>query len=168
MIPRSWRWLVVLSLVLGCGLLQLVRGPVPIERKVPVPFAEPGRVSLVSLRGAWLRAAQVATDDYFSGLSTPSKPSSLEECLLRRDSYDVEVWAQEEPRDGGEIDEDAGATDGGAFDAGNRFDAPIPRILFVSISLHWDACDLGESPVLDIGGQYAIDTTTWRIVGWRQ
>ncbi|HEY8206465.1 MAG TPA: hypothetical protein VIG99_03220 [Myxococcaceae bacterium] len=148
-------------LAFGCGWLPFLRYAQPIERKVTVPFGEPGRVSLVTLRGDWLRAAQIASDDFFRDWEIPPNATPLEVCVSRRESYDVEVWAQTDPADGGEPDEDAGTPD-----SGNPFGTTVPRILFVSIALN-DTCDLGESPPTDMSGQYAIDTTTWQIVGWR-
>jgi len=118
-------------------------------------------MDLISMRGAWLRAAEMVSAAYFGNLEPLSDPSPLEACLRRRESYDVEVWAQQDVA-GGQRDEDAGQSD-----AGKAFDAPVPRVLFVSIFLHWDACDLGESPPTDIGGEYAVDTSTWQVVGWR-
>jgi hypothetical protein len=157
----SGRWLVIAALGLGCGWLPFLRQRPPIDRTVTVPFGEPGRVSLVTLRGDWLKAAQIASDNYFSYVELSPNPTPLEVCVSRRESYNVEVWAQKDPADGGENDEDAGAPD-----SGSPFDAAVPRILFVSISLN-DVCDLGESPPTDMGSQYAIDTKTWQIVGWR-
>jgi hypothetical protein len=162
---RSNRWLLVAAtLVVGCSWLRFVEPPLPIERKISVPFGEPGRVDLVTLKGAWLRAAEIASTSYFAGLTAPPEPSPLETCLLRRESYDVEVWEQRAVADGGEAVTDA---DAGTPDAGPASDGLVPPVLFVTISLHPGACDLGESPPSDTGGSYAIDTATWRIVGWR-
>ena len=159
----GWRqWALITTLGLGCGWLRFVPERPRVERKVAVPFGEPGRVDLISLRGAWLRAAELASASYFGGLVTPPDPTPLESCLLSRENYDLEVWEQQEPADGGEADAAAGRPD-----AGSIFDAAVPRLLFVTIILHWDACDLGESPPTDLGGNYAIDTTTSQIVGWR-
>jgi len=163
MTPGTGKWVLVTALALGCGLLKLAPDTPLVARTVEVPFASPRRVDLVSLRGAWLQAAELASAAYFGGLKTPPDPTPLESCLLRRESYNVEVWELQESTDGGEADADAGFPD-----AGLLFEQPIPRLLFVTISLHWDACDLGESPPTDLGGNYAIDTTTWQIVGWRQ
>jgi len=89
--------------------------------------------------------------------------------VARRESYDFVVWEDrpgDPTRDGGaEMPAaDAGSPDGGESATSN---AALPRILFVSIDLRPGACDLGESPPLDTGGQYAIDTRSWKIVGWR-
>jgi hypothetical protein len=153
--------LVIAALGLGCGWLPFLRRP-PRDRTVTVPFGEPGRVSLVTLRGEWLRAAQIASDDFFGYMELPPNATPLEVCVSRRENYDVEVWAQRELADGGEQNEDAGTPD-----SGDSFGTTVPRILFVSITLN-DNCDLGDSIVTDMGSQYAIDTTTWKIVGWRQ
>jgi len=160
--PTSRNWALVVTLALGCSWLQFAQPPPKVERLIPIPFGEPGRMDLISMRGAWLRAAEMVSAAYFGNLEPLSDPSPLEACLRRRESYDVEVWAQQDVADGGQRDEDAGQSD-----AGKAFDAPVPRVLFVSIFLHWDACDLGESPPTDIGGEYAVDTSTWQVVGWR-
>src|SRR3954452_2451739 len=120
----SRRWLAIAALGLGCGWLPFLRQTPRIERTVTVPFGEPGRVELVTLRGAWLRAAEIASDDFFRDWETPPNPTPLEACVSRRESYNVNVWMQKELTGGGDNDEDAGTPD-----SGRPIDAVVPRIL---------------------------------------
>ena len=83
-----------------------------------------------------------------------------------RSNYDVTVWSNDPPDvDGGsqELDASVDLTDGGDI---SRLPGSGGGLLFVTISLRPDACDLGASPPLDLGATYAIDIQGWRIMGW--
>ena len=127
--------------------------------------------------GRTLRATALAMDDFLPERAPPLPEDAdpLSRCLARRESYDVLVWRADEGMepavDGGSIDSDAGADiDGGASDPS----APRPaedagqrgseEIIFVTIFLRGQACPEGDSPVVDAGGTYAIDTANWRIL----
>jgi hypothetical protein len=54
-------------------------------------------------------------------------------------------------------DSDAGSPDGGADQAKDQ------ALVFVSVFLRPNACDMGESPRVDADATYAIDVVRWRI-----
>jgi len=133
------RALLTLSLFLpACALFQRPPRPVhatPAETAgVEFPLALPleGR-QLVG--GLMLRAIQLAMDDYLPwDRKLPAGATPLQECLSRRESYDVAAAPGPE------------------------------GVIFVSIIPNADMCDIGGPPILDVGANYAIDTRGWRIL----
>ncbi|WP_241758744.1 hypothetical protein [Pyxidicoccus parkwayensis] len=91
------------------------------------------------IEGVMLRAIQLAMDDYLPwDRKLPGDATSLQQCLARRESYDVAA---------------APGSDG---------------IMYVSIIPNAEACDVGGPPILDVGANYAIDTRSWRILKVQQ
>jgi hypothetical protein len=86
-----------------------------------------------------LRAIQLAMDDYLPwDRKLPGGATPLQECLFRRESYDVAA---------------APGSEG---------------VMYVSIIPNEEACDIGGPPILDVGASYAIDTRGWRILRVQQ
>jgi len=179
-----------LSLAASCALLTHAyrppHAPESEAAKVKFPWGEPEE--RVRLTGVWLRAVTLALDDFL-----PEEESErardlgpLAACTARRDSYDVQAFAWSpraagdagEPPDGGgggEPSFDGGS--GSALDSGSAGPGHAawaqpsmpraPAIIYVSITLIPDACDFGDSPPVDAGATYAIDTVSWRILAIR-
>ena len=157
-----WRgiFIALLASSFACGLVDWARRPddrASRRREVPIPFPPQNRVDLVTVRADWMRAAELASADFFTNAPLPADAGEPEKCLSARESYEIVVWTDHPRLDGGQ--EDAGVLP--APGPGRAMD-----LLFVTIGLRPDVCDLGESPPLDIGATYAVDTRTWRIVGW--
>ena len=157
----------------GCGLLHVAtrppRAPEAEARQVRFPAAIPAERTVID--GRALRAAVLALDDFLPEPTAPLPDDAdpLSRCLARRDSYDVLVWSG-----GGTSlpDVGAGVIDAGVADAPARVEPndagtgnlPGTDVLYVTIFLRAGACPEGDSPVLDAGGTYAIDTANWRIL----
>ncbi|MDC0714436.1 hypothetical protein POL68_38630 [Stigmatella sp. ncwal1] len=122
----------------ACFLLQGPPRPAHASREeaaqvqFPVGFAEEGRQTI---RGNMLRAAQLAMDDFLPWDRKPHKEATpLEQCLYRREAYDVTAAPGPE------------------------------GIMFVSIFPNAHECDIGSAPIIDLGATYAIDIRAWRIL----
>lgn len=182
----AWRLLLVAtaSLAASCALFsnryRLPHAPRAEVEKLKFPWSEPRE--RVTLTGVWLRAVTLALDDYLPEEESEraKNKDSWTACVSRRDSYDVEafVWSPRSvsdagnggEHDAGEADPDGGLSSGS--DAGS--DAWVqpgmpkaPPIIYVQITLIPDACDFGESPPVDFGAVYVIDTVNWRILAAR-
>lgn len=183
---RSFRALCVvmaISLAASCTFLTHAfryrppRAPQSEAVKVKFPWGEPRE--RMELTGAWLRAATMALDDFLPAQGAEHPPESeLDECLSRRDSFGISVfaWSPKAATDAGTLDQ--AGTDGGSVDsqaaaaeddAGEHSEltrpdmSKTPPVIYVSIYLVGD-CTLMGSPVLDAGAVYAIDTVNWRIL----
>lgn len=87
------------------------------------------------LSGTLLAAIQLAMEDFLPwDLKTPKDAPPREQCLDKRDSYDVVAVP------GGE------------------------ELVYVEILLRPGACEMDGEVLLDAGGLYAIDTRNWRIL----
>jgi len=130
------------------------------EQLVPIPFPFPPAHRRVEVNGVWLRAINLAMDDFLPPGKEAKTPADA--CLFVRENYDVVVV---EPDDGPAAEGlDAGT---GESDAGDPpSPAPLKHLLYVIVLLRADACQQGDSPLMDAGATYAIDTEQWRIVGW--
>jgi len=160
------RLLAVLLLVVSGGCTVLLRAferrPAR-EQLVRIPFPLPSAHSKVEVSGPWLRAINLAMDDFLPPGKEAKTPADA--CLFKRESYDVVVVEPEkapppaeEMDGGGDIQE----PDGGQPAAPDRSE----HLLYVILLLRADACEQGDSPLMDAGATYAIDTEQWRIVGW--
>jgi len=93
-------------------------------------------------------------------------------CLARRDSYDVDAfaWTPHGESDAGEEEADHDGGSSAGADAGydsSTAQPGMPRnppVIYVAINLIVEACDFGESPPVDVGALYAIDTVNWRVL----
>lgn len=174
----------VVSLAASCALFSSryrpQHAPKAEAEKIKFPWGEPKE--RVTLTGVWLRAVTLALDDYLpeERSERAKNESSWAACVSRRDSYDVEafVWSphsESDAGDGEEVDGGWAEQDGGlssGSDAGS--DAWVqpgmpkaPPIIYVQITLIPDACDFGDSPPVDLGAVYAIDTVNWRVLAAR-
>jgi hypothetical protein len=187
---RSFRPLLplaALSLAAGCALLthayRAPRAPRSEAEKVEFPWGEPKE--RVTLTGVWLRAVTLAMDDFLpeERAERAKTEGALAACTARRDSYDVQafVWSPPEAADAGDgadggvsnLDGGPGSEPGpGPADSGtDAWTQPgmpkAPPVIYVSISLIPDACDFGDSPPVDAGATYVIDTVSWRILAVR-
>jgi hypothetical protein len=122
----------------ACALFQRPPRPAhatPAEAagvEFPLAFPLDGRQLI---QGTALRAVQLAMDDYLPwDRKLPGGATPLQECLFRRESYDVAVAPGPE------------------------------GVMFVSIIPNAEQCDIGGLPILDVGADYAIDTRGWRIL----
>ena len=172
---RSFRPILLVTTLLlaaSCALLTRThrppRAPKSEAAKVKFPRGEPRE--RVELAGVWLRAVTMALDDYLPEEDAERGRGEGEEaaCLSRRESWNVHafVWSPRGPSDAG------GGEDGGEPDfAGGSSSEPgmpkAPPVVYVVISLLPDACDFGDSPSVDLGAIYAIDTVNWRILASR-
>ena len=179
-----------LSLAAGCALLDRTYRPPHAPKaeaaKVKFPWGSPREVVILS--GVWLRAVTMALDDYLpeEGAERARGEDEMAACMARRDSYYVEafVWSPRGASDAGDAGDGGAAKveSGGSnpeVDAGYQMDSghgdafaqpgmpKTPPIIYVSISLIAD-CGFGESPLLDAGALYAIDTVNWRILAIRR
>jgi len=182
--------LAVVLVVTSCALLTRPYRPPHAPKfeaeKVKFPWGTPSQ--RVILTGVWLRAVTMALDDFLPAEEAEKKPESeLDECLARRESYYVDAWVwsprgSSDAGDGGSPGMDGGMAsegttgpehDGTYEDAGEEdpFAQPgMPRdppLIYVSILLRPGVCNLGESPLVDMGAVYAIDTINWRILAAR-
>jgi hypothetical protein len=178
--PRPLLLVAIASLAASCALFSSryrpPRAPKVEAEKIKFPWGEPKE--RVTLTGVWLRAVTLALDDYLPEEESEraKNEGAWTACVSRRDSYDVEafVWSprsESDPGDGGEVGSDGGTSsedsDGGS-DAWAQPGMPkAPPIIYVQITLIPDACDFGESPPVDFGAVYAIDTVNWRILAAR-
>lgn len=175
---RRWAFLVT-TLLLGASCALLTRSyrpphaPASEAAKLKFPWGWPKE--RVTLNGVWLRAVTMAMDDFLPEEEAERAKGQGPEaaCMSRRDSYDVEAWVWPGPGAG-----DAGAgepMDAGSgsvpeMDAGHDYELTqpgmpkAPPVIFVTIFLLPDACDFGESPPVDVGATYAIDTVNWRVL----
>ncbi|NMO23314.1 hypothetical protein HPC49_49910 [Pyxidicoccus fallax] len=131
-----------LLLLPACALFQRpprpVHAPAAETAGVEFPLALPldGRQVV---GGTMLKAIQLAMDDYLPwDRKLPSGATPLQECLSRRESYDVAAAPGSE------------------------------AIMYVSIIPNAEACDIGGPPILDVGANYVIDTRGWRILRVQQ
>jgi hypothetical protein len=123
----------------GCTLFQRspprpVRASQEEAARVQFPpgIPEEGRQTV---RGTLLHAAQLAMDDFLPWDRKPHEGATpLEQCLYRREAYDVTAAPGPE------------------------------GIMFVSIFPSPHACDIGSAPIIDLGATYAVDTRAWRIL----
>lgn len=188
---RSFRALglfIFVSLVASCALLtrtyQPPHAPKSEAEKVKFPWGTPRQT--VVLSSVWLRATTMALDDFLPAEAVENAKGEGEEteCLARRENYFVEawVWSPRQARDaadGGAPDMDGGSSaeadsgfdqDAGCCDAGE--DDPwappgmpkAPPLIYVTVGLLPGRCELGGSPLLDMGAVYAIDAVNWRIL----
>lgn len=174
----------IASLAASCALFtnryRPPRAPRAEAEQVEFPWGEPRE--RVTLTGVWLRAVTLAMDDYLPEEESERNKTegALAACTSRRDSYDVEafVWSPRHGQDagvGGESDGGESNLDGGSspeIDAGSEaWTQPgmpkAPPVIYVQITLIPGACDFGESPPVDFGAIYAIDTVSWRILAVR-
>ncbi|NTX05872.1 hypothetical protein [Myxococcus sp. CA040A] len=126
----------------ACALFQRPPRPVHASQaeaakvEIPLAFPEEGRQIIP---GATLRAIQLAMEDYLPwDYKLPGTATPLQQCLARREAYDV--VAAPGPH----------------------------GVVFVSIVPNPEVCDVGGPPLLDIGATYAIDVTGWRILSAQQ
>lgn len=152
--------LLVLGLSGGCAALwRSLESRPPREQLMRIPFPLPEARSKLEVSGPSLRAINLAMDDFLP----PGKkaPTPADACLFQRESYDVVVVEPEsdapEAADGGASESDAGEWSGPKQQG---------HLLYVIVLLRADACQMGDSPLMDAGATYAIDTEHWRIVGW--
>lgn len=168
------------------------RAPESEAKKVKFPWGTPRE--RVILSGTWLRAATMALDDFVPPEEAERARGEGEEaeCLAQRDNYVVWAWVwppqDDGGMDGGSPDSDGGSSSSSDADAGiepdagyseagygysdagyhDAFDQPgmpkSPPIVYVSVFLLPGRCDLGGSPLMDMGAVYAIDTVNWRIL----
>ncbi|WP_163989835.1 hypothetical protein [Pyxidicoccus caerfyrddinensis] len=137
------RALPALFLILpACALFQRPPRPVhaPPEEAAAVefPLALPleGRQIIA---GTTLRAIQLAMEDYLPwDRKLPAGATPLQECLSRRESYDVATAPGPE------------------------------GVMYVSLIPNAEACDIGGPPILDVGASYVIDVRGWRILKVQQ
>lgn len=178
-------WLITVVLAAtSCALLtrpyRPPRAPKSEAEKVKFPWGTPSH--RVILTGAWLRAMTMALDDFLPAEEAEKKPESeLDECLARRENYYVDAWvwspraSSDAGMDGGSgldaspnLEQDGGYEDAGEEDPFAQPGMPMnPSVIYVSILLAPGRCDLGESPLVDMGAVYAIDTVNWRILAAR-
>ncbi|MCK8499860.1 hypothetical protein [Myxococcus fulvus] len=140
MLPRLGL-LITLCALMGCASSSSLR-PVHASKeeaaKVEFPLALPEEGRQI-IGGSMLKAIQLAMDDYLPwDHKTPSSATPLQQCLSRREAYDV--VAAPGPQD----------------------------VMFVSIVPNPDVCDVGGPPLLDVGATYAIDVAGWRILSVQQ
>src|SRR5437868_11069729 len=159
----------ILSLALSCALLTRSYRP------PHAPQAEADQVKLqwgppkdrVVLSGAWLRAAAMALDDFLPADEAEREGGEGDEalCLDQRDNYVVWAWerslvvAGDADGGGAEVDGGQSSDDDGGYtsDSGHEsaFEQPgmrrAPEIIYVSIFLLPGRCELGGSPLMDMG-----------------
>ncbi|MDY7225941.1 hypothetical protein [Hyalangium rubrum] len=130
--------LALCALLPACALFQ--RPPRPVRASpqeaagVEFPIDVPNDSSL-HLTGIQLAAIQLAMEDFLPWDIKPHKGATpREECLYRRDSYDVFVTSHSE------------------------------SLVYVDFAARPGACEMGLGPVLDMGAVYAIDVKNWRIL----
>jgi len=166
------RLLALLLLVTSGGcmtLLHVFEQRPTREQLVHIPFPLPAARSKVEVSGVWLRAINLAMDDFLPPGKEAKTPADA--CLFERENYDVVVVEPERAR---AVEENDGGTgseeiDGGESDLdGGQRQGPeqSKHLLYVIILLRADVCQQGDSPLMDAGATYAIDTERWRIVGW--
>jgi hypothetical protein len=132
----------LLCLLSSCALFQKPPRPVhasPEEAAaVEIPLALPLEGRRVA-GGVMLRAMNLAMEDYLPwDQKIPAEASPLQQCLHRRESYEVAAVPGPE------------------------------GIVFVTIIPDANACDIADPPVLDVGATYAIDVRGWRILSIQQ
>ncbi|AGC44933.1 hypothetical protein MYSTI_03627 [Myxococcus stipitatus DSM 14675] len=141
--PLIGKRILALLLVLpGCSLFQRpprpVHAPPEESAKVEIPLAMSAEGRQV-IRGAMVRAIQLAMDDFLPwDHKLPGDATPLQQCLSRRDAYDV------------------------AAVPGPK------GVMFVTLIPNPDVCDVGGPPILDVGATYAIDVVGWRILSVQQ
>jgi hypothetical protein len=161
MMRRLLTLLLILAISVGCtALRRIFEQRPPREQLVRIPFPFPPARSKVEVSGTWLRAINLAMDDFLPPDREAKSPADA--CLFQRENYDVVVVEPEGTPASEEMDAGTPELDGG--------ERPTPdqaaHLLYVIILLRADVCEQGDSPLMDAGATYAIDTERWRIVGW--
>ena len=132
----------LLLLLPACALFQ--RPPRPVHApqveaaSVEIPLALPLEGRQI-VGGVMLRAIHLAMEDFLPwDRKLPAGASPLQECLYRRESYDVAAAPGPE------------------------------GVMFVTIIPNAETCDVGGPPLLGVGATYAIDVRGWRILTVQQ
>ncbi|WP_224363575.1 hypothetical protein [Hyalangium versicolor] len=131
--------LALCALLPACALFRRPPRPVyaPPQEATGITFPpEPRNLEgSVSVTGPLFVAMQLAMEDFRPWDLTPPKDATpREECLYKRESYDMSA---------------APGADG---------------VVFVQIWPRPGPCEMGMGPILDFGANYIIDTKTWRIL----
>jgi hypothetical protein len=136
------RLLLLCAWLPACALFQRPPRPVHAPPQEAASFVWPLMLPAEGrqvLSGPMLAAIQLAMEDFLPwDLKTPADAPPREQCLNRRDSYDVVAVP------GGE------------------------ELIYVEIVLRPGACDMDGEVLLDAGGLYAIDIKNGRILSARR
>jgi hypothetical protein len=174
---RGFRLLFPITLLLAASCALLARSyrpphaPESEAAKIEFPWGWPKET--VTLTGVWLRAVTMALDDFLPP-EEAERPAEgeLDQCLSRRENYDVKAWAWIPGASDGGVEGDGGS-DGGPIpgtDAGDDHEVSqpgmprAPSVIYVSVFLLPGHCELDGSPLMDVAATYAVDTVKWRIL----